>query len=127
VPQRKWAPLTRGRFTGIVYRYVNHKHTNPMDGTHSMRRGGRWNAPGSFPVVYTSCSTEVAVANIWRRYEGEVGEPWDESEEEQADLYEIHVDQEGLADIVSPAGIAGVGLPTTYPDGVPHTNTRLGG
>jgi hypothetical protein len=124
VPPRKWAPRTRSRFTGPVYRYINHEYTDPMDGTPSMRRGGRWNARGTFPVVYTNCSTQVAIANLWHKYEGEVGQPWDESEEEQADLYEIRVDQEGLVDVVSPAGIAGVGLPITYPLGVPHRTTQ---
>jgi RES domain-containing protein len=124
VPRRKWAPRTRGRFAGPVYRYINHRDTDPLDGRPSMRRGGRWNAPGTFAVVYTSCSLDVAVANLWRRYEGEVAQPWEESEEEQADLYEIQIDQAGLVDLVSADGIAGVGLPSTYPSGVSHATTR---
>lgn len=99
-----------------------------MDGSHSMRRGGRWNAPGAFPVVYTSCTDEVAIANLWRQYEHEVGQPWDVSEEFQADLYEIHLDQDGLVDIVSSEGLAGVGLPATHPKDVSHTVTQpIGG
>lgn len=124
MPRRKWNVRIRERFAGPVYRYINHRYNEPMDGRPSMRRGGRWNAPGSFPVVYTSCSIDVAVANLWRRYEGEVAQPWDESEEEQADLYEIQIDQDGLVDIASPAGIAGVGLPSTYPSNVPRTTTQ---
>jgi RES domain-containing protein len=95
-----------------------------MDGRPSMRRGGRWNARGTFPVTYTSCSVDVAIANLWRKYEDEVGQPWDESEEEQADLYEIQIDQEGLVDIASAKGIAGVGLPPAYPRGVSHRTTQ---
>jgi hypothetical protein len=75
-------------------------------------------------VVYTSCSVDVAIANLWRKYEGEVAQPWEESDEEQADLYEIQIDQDGLIDMASADGIAGVGLPPTYPRDVPHSVTQ---
>lgn len=98
-----------------------------MDGTYSMERGQRWNPKGSFPVVYTNCSVDVAIANLWHKFEGEVGSPWDVAEEKQADLYEIPIEQPGLVDITTPDGIAGVGLPETYPTSVAkRTTQRIG-
>lgn len=123
----KWAPRSREPFVGPVYRYIPHSGDNPLDGTYSMKEGKRWNAKGSFPVVYTNCSLEVAIANLWHQFEGEAGDPWDVAEEKQADLYEIPLSQPGLVDIVSPEGIAGVGLPPAYPAGVRWSATqRLG-
>ncbi|MBI4279373.1 MAG: RES family NAD+ phosphorylase [Armatimonadetes bacterium] len=89
-----------------------------------MRLGGRWNPPHSFPVLYTSCSREVAVANLWHRFEGEAIQPWEVAEERQADLYELRVSQAGLVDILTAEGIAGVGLPQRYPEGVGHELTQ---
>jgi len=123
-PPKKWAPQTRVRFTGLVYRYIPHSGANPMDGTYSMRRGQRWNARGSFPVVYTNCTVEVAINNIWHQHKGESGRPWEVDSERQPDLYEIQMDQDGLVDIVTAVGVAAVGLPVEYPDGVPYSTTQ---
>jgi len=124
VPPRRWSPRTRGPFIATVYRYIPHAGSDPMDGRHSMTRGGRWNAPGSFPVVYTNCSIDVAIVNLWRQFRSEVGQPWEVAEEKQADLYEIDLDQPGLIDVVSPGGIAGIGLPAAYPDAAPRSLTQ---
>jgi len=127
VARRKWAPRLREPFVGTVFRYIPHGGDDPMDGTYSMKEGKRWNAKGSFPVVYTNCSLEVAIANLWHQFEDEAGAPWDVAEEKQADLFEIPLSQPGLIDVVSPEGIAGIGLPATYPMGVSwRTTQRIG-
>ncbi len=115
-----WFPRTRPPFSGSAFRYIPHVGVDPTDGQYSMREGGRWNAPGSFLVVYTSCSREVAIANLWHKYAGESFQPWQVSEERQADLFELEITQDGLIDIVSQPGVAGVGLPAVYPEGVSH-------
>ena len=85
--QHDWAPRLSPPFNGTVYRYTSHSATDPLDGSFAMRSGGRWNPPNSFPVLYTSCSLDVAIANLWHRFEGEAVQPWEVAEERQADLH----------------------------------------
>ncbi len=125
--QHKWAPRASLAYVGIVYRYVPHKATDPLDGSFAMRLGGRWNPPHSFPVLYTSCSIKVAVANLWHRFEGESVAPWEVSEEYQADLYELRIDQPNLVDVRTSDGIEGLGFPPSYPEGTGYTVTQQAG
>ncbi len=125
----KWAPQER-RYNGRGFRYVLHHATErdpdmaAVDGTYAQREGGRWNPPGSFPVLYTSCTEAVAIANLRHRYRGSPFQPWELDEADQADLYGLDVDQDRLVDAVSNAALAGIGLPSTYPDNVGHEITR---
>lgn len=117
----KWAPKERPRFTGRVFRYVPHHATlrnennAAVDGTRAQAKGGRWNPPGSFPVLYTSCTEVVAIAKLRHKHRGRSFQPWDLAEEEQSDLYTLEVDQDRLVDAVSEPGLAGISLPSTYP------------
>src|SRR5713226_1945238 len=121
---RRWNPQQRPRFHGSVFRYVPHHATNPADGSFAQIHGGHWNPPGTFAVLYTSCSRDVVIANLWRKHEGRAFQPWELAEEDQPDLYELEVDQEGLVDVATDTGIAGVGLPASYPIGVDYTRTQ---
>ena len=122
--QHDWAPRLSPPFNGTVYRYTPHSATDPLDGSFAMRSGGRWNPPNSFPVLYTSCSLDGAIANLWDRFEGEAVQPWEVAEERQADLHELRVSQSNLVDVVTPEGVAGVLLPPSYPEGVGHDQTQ---
>lgn len=128
--QPKWAPQQRPRYNGRVFRYVPHHATQrdsghaAVDGTYAQREGGRWNPPASFPVLYTSCTEAVAIANLRRRHRGAPFQPWELDEADQADLYGLDVDQDRLVDALSDTGLAGVGLLPTYPDQVGHNVTQ---
>lgn len=122
--QPEWSPRVRPPYNGVVYRYVPHSAIEPTDGSFAMRTGGRWNPPDSFPVLYTNCSVDVAVANLWDRFKGEAVQPWEVAEERQADLYELRIRQENLVDVATPEGMRGVNLPPDYPEGVGHERTQ---
>ncbi len=126
----RWNPQQRPPFSGRVFRYVPHFATvkdvarAATDGTFAQRDGGRWNPPGSYPVLYSSCSRDVAIANLQHKYQGRSFQPWELAEDDQEDLHELEIDQDGLIDVVTDAGVAGVGLPTKYPSGVGHATTQ---
>ena len=42
----------------------------PLDPGFAAQRGGRWNPPGSFPVIYLCATRDVARANVLRRFVG---------------------------------------------------------
>ena len=50
---------------------------DPLDGRYAGERGGRWNPPESFPVVYLCRSVPVARANVYRKLEGQPYGPED--------------------------------------------------
>jgi len=66
----------------------------------------------------------VAIENLWYRHSGESIQPWELSEEKQADLYQLDIEQDGLIDIVSSEGVVGLGLPVQYPTGVSREVTQ---
>src|SRR5207302_1800720 len=125
-PRAKWAPRTRPRLTGVVYRSIPHGDgtNNPLDGSRAKADGGRWNPPGSFEVIYTSCSLRAQIAFLREHYRNESINPWEQPEEKQRDLHDLHVDQDGLVDAVNDRGLVGLGLPETYPLGVSYDTTR---
>ncbi len=52
-------------FDGVLYRACSPEYANTRDllaGEGARRNGGRWNAPGSFPMVYLAQSVEGAIA-----------------------------------------------------------------
>lgn len=123
-PRAKWAPRIRARFNGVVYRSIPHSGTDPLDGSYARDNGGRWNPPGSFEVIYTSCSIKAAIAFLREHYRNESINPWEQPEEKQRDLYELLLDQDGLVDAISSEGLIGLGLPKSYPRRVSHSTTQ---
>jgi RES domain len=121
----RWAPQTRPRYVGAVYRSIPHdSKTGPLDGSYARDNGGRWNPPGSFSALYTSCSVQAAIAFLREHYRDEALQPWEQPEDKQRDLYTLHVEQDYLVDAVAPEGLAGLGLPTGYPRGISHKTTQ---
>jgi RES domain-containing protein len=53
-------------FTGTVYRQISLGY-QALSGEGARSRGGRWNPPQSFPVLYTSPSVDVVLAEIARK------------------------------------------------------------
>jgi hypothetical protein len=88
---------------------------DPLDTSYSKRRGGRWNPPGSFGALYLNRGRVVARLQVNHKLAGQPYGVEDLDADEQHDLVEVKVPELEFCDCVSAAGLAGVGLPTTYP------------
>lgn len=114
--------LRHVRRGGRYHRVADPAWSNPLDGSFARSRGGRWNPPGSFPVVYLNASLEVARANLWRRFRGLPYGPQDLAPEAAPLLVTTEVAKDRYADAVTDEGCRAAGLPASYPwteDGKP--------
>ena len=114
--------VTRG---GVYVRVADPDWGDPLSGEYAKERGGRWNAPGSFPVVYLNGDERVARANVLFRFAGLPYGPEDLEPSAAPVLVSTAVPEDEFIDVVTGAGCAAAGLPATYPtaaDGgaVPH-------
>lgn len=89
---------------------------DPLDGSFSMARGGRWNEPGSFPVVYLCSGWARARAVVSDQFARLPYGPEDIEEGEAPQLALIDVEEGSYVDAVSDDGLAACGLPEGYPD-----------
>ena len=94
--------MKRIRRSGAYLRVADPDWDDPLDGSFSRIKGGRWNAPGSFPVVYLNRSEHVAHANVDRKYDGLPYGPEDVDPDAGPDLVETRVPQARYVDIVRP-------------------------
>ena len=94
---------------------------NPLDGSFSMQHGGRWNAPGTFPVVYLNREVGTARANARRMLTEKLhGQPFGAEDLDPSELpilVTVDVPARDHLDVVTPKGIVENGLPATYPTG----------
>jgi hypothetical protein len=102
---------------GRYVRVVDPDWSRPLEGRFAAERGGRWNPPGSFPVVYLCREDAVARAIVLRRFEGLPYSPLDLRPERRPDLVETDVPRDRFVDVVTDDGCAASGLPRTYPRG----------
>jgi hypothetical protein len=86
---------------------------DPLDGRYAAERGGRWNPPESFPVVYLCHTIEVARANVYRKLEGQPYGP--EDLRTGPVLVRTRVPEDRYVNAVTEAGLRDLGLPKTYP------------
>jgi hypothetical protein len=100
---------------GTYLRVADPGWRNPLDGSHAMRGGGRWNPPGSFPVVYLCGSVEVARAVVYGRLADQPYGPEDLSRPTAPVLISTRVPTDRYADLLSARGLDSAGLPRTYP------------
>ena len=111
--------VTRG---GVYVRVADPDWDDPLSGEFAKARGGRWNAPGSFPVLYLNGDERVARANVLQRFAGLPYGPEDLEPSAAPVLVSALVPEDDFVDVVSEAGCVAVGLPATYPaddDGAP--------
>ena len=118
--------VTRG---GVYVRVADPDWEDPLNGEYAKARGGRWNAPRAFPVVYLNGDVRVARANVLQRFEGLPYGPEDLEPSAGPVLVSTAVPEDEFVDVVSDAGCIAVGLPPTYPVGeedapVPHKACR---
>lgn len=111
---------------GRYVRVADPGWADPLDAGFSARSGGRWNAPGSFGVLYLNATRGVARANVSRLYDGQPYGPEDLDPATAPVLVEVDIDEDAYVDAISDKGLAALGLPQSYPhDGtrgiVPHT------
>jgi hypothetical protein len=100
---------------GDYYRVADVDWSDPLDGSFAQTKGGRWNPPGSFPVVYLNATEELA-RTLVRAQMNSVGvEPEELDPVEGPLLVTSHVSGEEFVDIVSDDGCIAAGLPTSYP------------
>jgi RES domain-containing protein len=53
------------RFSGFAYRIISERHRDsPLSGIGSVRSGGRYNAPNTFPVLYCADSQMTALLEV---------------------------------------------------------------
>lgn len=100
---------------GTYLRVADPGWRDPLDGSHAMRGGGRWNPPGSFPVVYLCDSVEVARANVYRLLRDQPYGPEDLNPRTAPALVATRVGSARYADLVSARGLRSAGLPDSYP------------
>lgn len=100
---------------GTYLRVADPRWRDPLDGSHSMRSGGRWNPPGSFPVVYLCETVAVARVYVYRKLAGQPYGPEDLDPSRGPVLVAARVRRERYADLVSARGLRSAGLPPTYP------------
>jgi hypothetical protein len=106
---------------GRYHRVADPAWDDPLDGGFAAERGGRWNPPGSFPVVYLCASVEVARANVFRRLEDQPYGPEDLDPRRAPVLVTTSVRASRFVDAVTSRGCRAAGLPETYPR---HRNGR---
>jgi hypothetical protein len=104
---------------GEYYRVADPAWADPLDSSYSMRFGKRWNAAGSFPVIYLNADLSTARA-IARRFltEGLRGQPVtadDIDPSERPVLVATDVPDDRYLDVITRPGCVANGLPATYP------------
>lgn len=113
------APVELIERGGDYYRVADPDWDDPLDSRYSMRRGGRWNAPGSFPVTYLSADLSTARANARRILTDQLrGQPFGAEDLDPAQLPILVVTaapRRDYLDIISRSGVVANGLPETYP------------
>lgn len=115
----------RGRYV----RVADPSWRRSLDPSFAAERGGRWNSPDSFPVVYLCADRAVARAVVAVRFAGMPYGILDLLPDRLPVLIESDVPEHRAVDIVSDAGCRAAGLPRTYPkDGrrrtIPWHRTR---
>lgn len=115
--------LRRG---GTYLRVADPDWRRPLDARSSRRLGGRWNAAGSFGVVYLNRSVDVARAQVRRKLEPRGIHPEDLNPERGPMLVHTEVPEDTYVDAVTDRGLSSLGLPASYPvdaagNEVPHT------
>ena len=98
---------------GPYLRVADPDWEDPLDGRFAAERGGRWNPPESFPVVYLTSSVPVARAYVFQKLEGQPYGP----EDLRAGplLVRTRVPEDRYVNAVTAAGLRDLGLPKTYP------------
>jgi hypothetical protein len=100
---------------GAYNRLAEPAWADPLDVSHSQRHGGRWNAPGTFGVLYLNRGVRTARLQVHHRLLGQPYGVEDLDAAEQHDLVDVDVPDIEWLDCVTDDGLRAVGLPVGYP------------
>ena len=103
---------------GTYSRVADPDWDDPLDTDFSVATGGRWNAPGTFPVLYLNETLGAARANVFMRLaeQRRLGITLDMLDPLGLPvLVDVIVSPGTAVDLTSDDGLAAVGLPTSYP------------
>jgi RES domain len=100
---------------GRHFRVADPGWEDPLSGAWSRVRGGRWNPPGAFDVVYLNATEAVARAQVLKNLAPLAIGPEDLDPAAAPALIETEVPTEAYVDAVTDAGLRSLGLPVEYP------------
>jgi RES domain-containing protein len=100
---------------GAYLRVADRDWDDPLSSQYALRRGGRWNPPASFGVVYLNASVPVARAQVRQKLEDRGVRPEDLQADEGPVLVHTTVPEDHYVDVVTDRGCTSLGLPSTYP------------
>lgn len=89
--------------------------TNPLDPSFAAEVGGRWNPPGSFPVLYLNAGVSTARLQIDRMVEDQPFTADDLDDDAYLLVAATLPRGQTCADAVSRTGLRSLGLPPSYP------------
>jgi len=110
---------------GTYLRVADPAWEDPLSADYARVRGGRWNPPGSFGVVYLNATVSVARAQVREQLLPRGIQPEDLEVDQGPILVHTTVTTTEYVDGVTGAGLSALDLPQTYPvdehgAGIPH-------
>jgi hypothetical protein len=110
---------------GACNRLAEPHWDDPLETSFSKDYGGRWNAPGSYGVLYLNMTEQLARIQVEHRLAVHPYDVEDLDPVEQHDLVEVEVAETDALDLVSDEGLDAAGLPVSYPldeqgEPIPH-------
>lgn len=100
---------------GAYLRVADPTWRNPLSAEYALQRGGRWNPPGSFGVVYLNASVAVARAQVRDKLEPRGVRPEDLQTDEGPMLVHTTVPEDDYVDVITDRGCTSLELSKTYP------------
>jgi len=110
--------------SGTYYRVCGPDWADCGDTSYSKQKGGRWNPPGSFGVLYLNKTRQLAALQARLNFVGSPIMLFDLKPERRPHLQSFVIPKHRLVDAVSDQGLAALGLAATYPYRVGHAVTQ---
>lgn len=101
--------------SGRFFRVADPDWSNPLDASYAAAGSGqRWN-PAGVACLYLNHDEQTAHANVARLFDGKPYGPEDLDPSTAPLLIDVNIPAGRAADAFTDAGLAALGLPTTYP------------
>jgi len=100
---------------GSYFRVADPNWPDPLDGLPGVATGGRWNKPGSFPVVYLNRTRSLARKFVAHKLRHQPYAPEDLDPATGPILVSVDLDDRHHVDVVTDDGCIAAGLPGSYP------------
>lgn len=102
---------------GTYYRVCKPGWGDCADTAFSLR-GGRWNPPDEYRVLYLNRTVRMAALQAVENFRGEAHSLFDLRPERRPHLQSFAVPRSEYVDAVTDEGVLALGLPSGYPEGV---------